>query len=205
MIYYKFLRLESIYYFCEIDYVFKTEQWKPIIGYEGLYEISDLGRVRRIEKKIWSVMNNSFSIFKEKIFKQCVGSTGRLHVSLTLNKKTRTLKIHKIVSICFLDHTPCGYDLVVDHINSNPLDNRKINLQLITARQNMHKRNYGKSKYVGITQSKQKKWKAGINIDGKKIHLGTFETEIEAYEAYKKALYEYKGEYVQYLKDRNHV
>lgn len=80
----------------------------------------------------------------------------------------------------------------VDHINKNPRDNRVSNLRLLTKTQNMQnrrsKRN-AKSKYKGVTynkKSKRKPWKARINYNKRQIYLGSFETQLQAFQAYKK-------------------
>ena len=90
--------------------------------------------------------------------------------------------------------------LVVDHINRNGLDNRKVNLRLATAMQNVwnSKRNVNtdSSKYKGVSWDKNKhKWRASIGIDRKTKHLGYFEDEKMAAKAYDKAAKEHRGEF----------
>jgi len=78
----------------------------------------------------------------------------------------------------------------IDHINGNGLDNRRVNLRSVTTRgnhQNLHIKKT--SKYPGIYQEKEsKKWRAQIQINGKRQYLGKFKTEIEAFNAYCSAL-----------------
>jgi hypothetical protein len=72
----------------------------------------------------------------------------------------------------------------VDHINGNPLDNRKCNLRIVTVQENgMNKASYknSSSKYIGVSRDKSRnKWIVSISIDGKNIHLGRFNDEEEA-------------------------
>jgi ribosomal protein L15E len=72
--------------------------------------------------------------------------------------------------MAFLNHTPCGYKIVVDHIDNNiKTDNRLENLQLITQRENVSKdiKNTS-SKYIGVCwHKKAKKWRSSIQINGK--------------------------------------
>ena len=91
-----------------------------------------------------------------------------------------------MVSIAFLNHKPCGYKLVVDHIDNNPSNNNVNNLQIITHRENCSKdKRNGTSKYVGVSWSKgMKKWTVNIAFKGKIKHLGYFEDELEASEKY---------------------
>lgn len=89
------------------------------------------------------------------------------------NKKTT--KISKYVM---------NYDknLLVDHINGNPLDNRRKNLRIVTVlenSQNKRSATNSSSQYIGVSKDKNK-WRAKIEYNGKSEHLGSFLTEIEA-------------------------
>jgi len=83
-------------------------------------------------------------------------------------------------------NTPKG--LMVDHINHQTLDNRKINLRNVSHRENLSnqkRKSELSSSYVGVTWLKRaKKWHAKIMIQGKTKHLGLFPTELEASQAY---------------------
>ena len=85
----------------------------------------------------------------------------------------------------------------VDHKNSNTFDNRKMNLRLCTTNQNAQNRKIfsnNKSGYKGVSYDRGR-WKAYINVNGKRIHLGCYGTKEEAYDAYCKASKKYHGEY----------
>ena len=90
-------------------------------------------------------------------------------------------------------------DNYIDHINNNPLDNRKCNLRIVTARQNMMNKSSAKnssSKYIGVHWNKTcKKWISNIYYNGKSIHLGTFSDEIEAAKVRDIATKKYFGEH----------
>lgn len=157
------------------------EEWEPVKDYEGLYEVSYLGRVK-------SLGNDKTR--KEKILKHGVDRYGYYHVVLCKHGKAKTHKVHKLVAMSFLNHIPCGYKLVVDHINDNPKDNRVKNLQLITQRENANKTQVKyTSKYKGVSWHKQsKKWVCKIQINGKSQYLGLFNCELEASVAYQNKL-----------------
>ena len=87
----------------------------------------------------------------------------------------------------------------IDHINNNPLDNRKENLRIVTPTQNNMNRKSNKkssSKYIGVFYDKiGNKWRAYIKINNKNIHLGCFTNEEDAAKARDDATLKYFGEY----------
>jgi hypothetical protein len=93
--------------------------WKDINTFEGLYQISNLGKVR-----------NS----KGKILKGSGGSTGYIHVVLVKDKIRKTVDLHRITAISFLTNSE-NYNYV-NHIDGNKLNNCVENLEWCTARQN---------------------------------------------------------------------
>ena len=157
----------------------KEENWKDVEGYEGLYQVSDLGRVK------------SLKFGKERVLKGNINSSGYLSVGLCKNEKAKTVMVHQLMAMTFLDHKPNGHKLVVDHINNVSTDNRVSNLQLITNRKNTSKDRTGSSEYVGVYWHKPaKKWVAQIQINDKKKNLGYFKKEVEAHNAYQSKLNE---------------
>lgn len=156
------------------------EEWKIIKGFED-YQISNQGRVK------------SFKRIKDNIMTPCLDGGGYYKVTLRKNNKAKTKKIHQLVAIAFLGHTPCGLDLVVDHINEIKTDNRLVNLQIVTNRFNTYKSYQKKggcsSEHTGVCWDKTaKKWKSSIKINGKDKHLGYFIIEEEAAKAYQSVL-----------------
>ena len=102
------------------------------------------------------------------------------------------IKFHRLV-------TNCNDDMIVDHINHNKLDNRKINLRIC----NKHENNMNKSilssntsGVTGVTFDKNKnKWMAQIGYKGKNIYLGRYTNFEDAVNARKEAEEKYFGEY----------
>lgn len=153
----------------------ENEIWKPIKSHEGIYEVSNLGRVK------------SLKFGKSIILKYGISTTGYKFVNLRNNNKTKSRTIHQLIAEAFLNHIPCGYEIVIDHINDNKLDNRLVNLQLVTNRFNSLKAQ-GKysSRFKGVNWSKSsQKWVARIYINGKTKYLGRFLLEEDAANAYK--------------------
>ena len=166
----------------------ENEIWKDVPNYEGYYQVSDLGRVKSLSRTIWK--GKSYSTYKGIMLKQLIGTTGYYFVNLSKNQKSKIIKVHQLVTIVFLGHKPCGYKIVVDHINNNRLDNRLKNLQLITHRENLSKDRINRSsKYIGVSFIKSvNKWRSKIGSNKKVNHLGVFDTEEEASEYYQNAL-----------------
>lgn len=120
-------------------------------------------------------------------YKWSLSSNG--YVRATINKKR--LFLHK-----FLINGK-----IIDHINGNPLDNRRENLRIASYTQNSANRfkKVGLSIYKGVTfastENRRKKWKASLEYYGKTVFIGRFLTEEEAAIAYNKKAIEIWGEY----------
>ena len=169
------------------------EIWKDIIGYEGLYQVSNLGNVKSMPKE-WIVGIGKIRKHNGKILKNLLSANKYYHVKLCKDNKAKAFSVHQLVAIHFLGHIPCGHKLVVDHINDDKLDNRVENLNIVSQRENSHK-TQGKyaSKYKGVSWCKKSsKWRSRIELNGKSIHLGRFDSEYEAHLKYQKALHNIK-------------
>jgi hypothetical protein len=154
------------------------EIWKEIKGYEGLYYASSHGRIKSCVKK------------KEKILKGVINANGYYRIALYKNGKQKIFSLHQLIAIAFLDHEICGMEKVVNHIDFNRINNRVDNLEIISSRENTNqKHKESSSKYTGVYWVEEKqKWYSGIHVNKTKIHLGQFDTEIEASKYYEDAL-----------------
>jgi len=165
------------------------EVWKDIKDYEGLYQVSNLGRVKSLKRKRKG-RNNSICNVKERIIKQGKQPNRYYYVILSKKGKRKTHLTHKLVAIAFLNHIPNGQIIVVNHIDFDKLNNNVENLEIITQRQNANKKHIkSTSKYVGVCWvSTEKKYHSRIVHNGKRKYLGRFDNEYDAHIAYQKEL-----------------
>ena len=106
----------------------KNEIWKDIKGYEGFYQVSNLGNVKNVRR-------NSIRKLKED-------NSGYLHCLLSVNKVRKTFLVHRLVATSFIEN-PENKPLI-NHINANRSDNRVENLEWCTQKENMnHSRKMG--------------------------------------------------------------
>ena len=167
------------------------EIWKDIPEYEKYYQCSNFGRIKSLERVIYSKRNKSLKTLKPKLKYQYIDKYGYANCQLSKGGINKSFRVHKLVAMTFLNHKPDGTQkVVVNHINLIKLDNRLINLELTTQRKNANKKHLkSTSKYVGVHWSKQKnKWVAQITYGTKHKYLGSFTKEYDAHLAYQKEL-----------------
>ena len=154
------------------------EEWREIEGYEGLYQVSNLGRVKSLK--------NHKGTYREKILKPTSDKLKYERVALYKNGKQKRFQIHRLVATAFIlnpNNLPC-----VNHIDENPSNNHVSNLEWCTYEYNI---NYGsrnkkvsekmKGKYIGSKHCKSKKVKCmttgeifdSIADAGRKYNIGT--------------------------------
>jgi hypothetical protein len=164
----------------------KQEIWKDIPNCKGMYQVSNFGNVKSLSRIKFNKGKFPF-LAKERVLKQHLNNN---YMKIRILDKIMT--VHQLVAMAFLNHKVDGMNLVVDHINNNPLDNRVENLQVITQRHNSSKDIKNKtSKYTGVCWHKAlNKWRAYIKINDKQVHLGYFNCELSADLAYQNKLKE---------------
>ena len=109
-----------------------TEIWKDIIGYEGQYQVSNFGNVRKIApfpRKMNCSVNNPYLLKKAK------SSTGYVHVQLVKCGESKTINVHKLVANAFVPNPENKPE--INHIDADRSNNRSTNLEWVTHTENM--------------------------------------------------------------------
>lgn len=171
----------------------ENEIWKDIPGYEGLYQVSDLGRVKSLGRRVLKC-TGFYENKPERILKQMSNGRGYLSVQLYKEDSSNSRNyVHRLSLLAFEGDS----DLVADHIDRNRSNNRRINLRYVTQRENVSHKQGGSSKYTGVVWNKKfKKWVSVIRIETVKYYLGGFKDEVDAANAYQIALLRWETEKV---------
>jgi len=109
------------------------EIWKPVLGFEGLYEVSNMGQLRSLDR-IVNHKNGRTRLQKGRIFKRTklARNSPYFRVRLCKDGKQLSLFVHRLVLEAFVGKS----NLVCDHLNGNPADNRLSNLQYVSLTEN---------------------------------------------------------------------
>ncbi len=164
-----------------------ASEWRPVVGYEGVYEVSRDGRVRSLDRVGMGAYPGKTRQRKGAIMKAVINPTGgHPTVSLSSMGKSATISVHRIMWIAWMG--PYKKPLCLDHKNGDPKDNRLENLRLVTQLQNIRNRldTDNKLGHRGIqyhTSSRKKQWSAIIHVGGQRLTFGPFVSREEAIEA----------------------
>lgn len=110
------------------------EVWKDVPGFEGIYQVSNMGRVKTLAKLLntW----NGGRMSPEKILMPKIQKSGYAHIGLWRNQKCKQVRVHRLVALLFCENDSQETKTQVNHINEDKLDNRAENLEWVTPKKN---------------------------------------------------------------------
>lgn len=114
------------------------ETWRPIVGYEGLYEVSDMGRVRSVDRTVWrdgpQYSTPHQLTYRGQLISLQRQMLGYVGVVLWKGGQPRSLRVHRLVLEAFVGAQPGGMETL--HGNGVRHDNRLVNLRWGTWEEN---------------------------------------------------------------------
>ena len=136
------------------------EEWRPIEGYEGLYEVSSYGRVRSLDR-----YDSRNHFIEGKLLKNKNNGNGYLLCTLSKNGIVKNKYIHRLVAEAFIERPDCLYE--VNHKDENKTNNNVTNLEWCDRKYNM---NYGTKIEREIRTKIKKGIYLGLSKEEYKIH-----------------------------------
>jgi len=152
-------------------FYFIMENWVNVKDYEGHYLVSNYGKIKNAKS--------------QKILKPRIDRYGYIYYGFLKNGIHKQINIHRVVALSFLPNDNIKNQ--VNHIDGDKTNNNVLNLEWVSYIENASHRSkkmHKSSKFLGVTFNKnEQKWKSQIFFNGTKKGLGTYKTEIEAYQA----------------------
>lgn len=162
-----------------------ASEWRPVVGYEGLYEVSMDGEVRSLDRVVTTALLKRSKRYKGKFLSLGIGKPGYPLVVLSKNGVTKCCNVHRLVVESHIGRIPHGMD--IDHINGNTTDNSLGNLRVVTTSQNVRNKTKTGNRHghrgVYFRDRGVKKWCAKIKAGEKIVYIGSFMTLEEAAKA----------------------
>lgn len=112
----------------------RPEIWKPVVGFEGSYEVSDWGNVRSVERYVPCLMGNRMRLSPAKIKSQHLNKFGYKRLQLRKNNKYYNKVVHRLVAEAFIPNPNNLRE--VNHMHGNKLDNRYEFLEWCSPKEN---------------------------------------------------------------------
>jgi len=146
------------------EYIEPFERWLPVVGYEGLYEVSDWGRVRSIGKRRGK---------EGRILSAPLDSVGYPHIQLSKEGKAKSFRVHRLVAEAFLGKCPITKE--VDHMDGCRTNNTLVNLRYVTRSRNIQSAALKKGQWRVFDNTGEKNPKAKMTqaavLEIRRLHL----------------------------------
>lgn len=149
---------------------FEQEEWRDIKGFEGLYQVSNMGRVKSLCRTVRANTCGT-RVLSEKILQECKNASGYMLVVLCKNGKHFSMMVHRLVAETFIPNLQNYVE--VNHKDENKLNNNANNLEWCNR---VYNANYG----TGVERCARKKWKAVEMVDENNCMVKVFQSAKEA-------------------------
>lgn len=130
---------------------FTQELWKDVVGYEGYYQVNNLGEVRGVERFVKHVSGGLKKV-RSRVLYRHPDRKGYIRVLLAKEGKNKCCQVHRLVALAFIpnpNNKPC-----INHINLQTNDNNVVNLEWVTNRENTdHSVNMGS--FIGLNRGEK--------------------------------------------------
>lgn len=148
-----------------------NEEWRDVVGFEGLYEVSNFGVIRN---------RHGLSLTP------AIHHLGYYQLGLWKDGTRKNLRLHRVVAEAFFEDF--NEYPQVDHIDGDLSNNSLDNLRMATQSQNKraYSKTWGMSLFRGVSKH-NKKWRARLTLNNKTKSIGSFDTEEEAAAAWNEA------------------
>lgn len=143
----------------------QNEIWRDVVGYEGLYEVSNMGRVRNAKTG--------------RIRKYIITTWGYTRVGLLSNGTEKKIFVHRLVAEAFVPNPDPEHKTQVNHINEDKTDNRAENLNWMTPKENCNWGTHNERARKLNTNGKCSKRVAQYTLDGELVKIWPSLNEIE--------------------------
>lgn len=131
-------------------FILMEEIWKDIKGYEGLYQVSNLGRIKSLARYVY-YRNGKVYHQDEKILKPCLNNKGYCRVRLTKSTNSKLFFVHRLVAMAFIPN-PNNFPQI-NHKDENKQNNSSNNLEWCTS---LYNNNFGKKKESNKNERQKK-------------------------------------------------
>jgi hypothetical protein len=136
-------------------------EWKAIAGFEGLYEVSDDGQVRRAIDAPTDHWRSRINTWPGRLCKQRPNEDGYFIVGMWKDGAVKKIAVHRLVAVAFIGPRPSGHE--VNHKDGNKANNAAVNLEYVTHGDNVrHAISSGLSNPYAASMKGEQHWKAKL-------------------------------------------